>query len=214
MSQKSDGLLQNKIDQLRIEIARIADQEDLAFRCGFELNINDSNSFLGFSLFNTHIMFEYPDLELIDKDSKSKLSVAFEAMVYYYMKTADGCPLVGKWISFGELPDGMFYNAAFQGYTGDKLSALIGNNVENFIRTALQLNGVFLPFGDASFKFQALPKVPLAIVFWNGDDEFPPSCKILFDASVTHYLPADGCAILGSILTNMIQKKLVADMEE
>ena len=62
--------------------------------------------------------------------------------------------------------------------------------------------------GNASYKFIALPKVPLAVVFWCGDEDFPPSCKILFDSSVSKFLPTDACAILGSMLTQKILKHL------
>ncbi|MDL1911699.1 DUF3786 domain-containing protein, partial [Chloroflexi bacterium CFX6] len=52
--------------------------------------------------------------------------------------------------------------------------------------------------------FQPLPRVPLMTTYWLGDEDFPSSCKILFDESATHYLPIDACAILGSMLTRKI----------
>jgi hypothetical protein len=67
--------------------------------------------------------------------------------------------------------------------------------------------GQSVEVGDASFIFQALPRLPLMVTYWLGDDDFPSSCKILFDSSATHYLPIDGCAILGSMLTRMILKE-------
>jgi hypothetical protein len=42
------------------------------------------------------------------------------------------------------------------------------------------------------------------VTYWLGDEDFPSSCKILFDASASHYLPIDGSAILGSMLVRKL----------
>ena len=59
--------------------------------------------------------------------------------------------------------------------------------------------------GSASFVMQALPNLPMLVTYWLGDEDFPSSCKILFDSSATHYLPIDGCAIAGNMLTKKLR---------
>ena len=81
-----------------------------------------------------------------------------------------------------------------------------GNDLEAFKLAALRIGGDLLPLGDACFQFQALPRVPVAIIAWMGDEEFPPSYRILFDRSIAHHLPTDACAILGSMLTTKFEK--------
>jgi hypothetical protein len=44
----------------------------------------------------------------------------------------------------------------------------------------------------------------LLAVYWKGDDEFPPSYKILFEDIADEHLPTDACAILGSMLTGKL----------
>ncbi|NJC95606.1 MAG: DUF3786 domain-containing protein, partial [Anaerolineae bacterium] len=60
-------------------------------------------------------------------------------------------------------------------------------------------------WGSASFVFQALPRLPLMVTYWLGDEDFPSACKIMFDESASHYLPIDACAILGG----MVAKKII-----
>ena len=60
--------------------------------------------------------------------------------------------------------------------------------------------------GDLAYTFQALPRVSLLLVFWKGDEDFPASFQVLFDASASHYLPTDAYAILGSTLTRRLIK--------
>jgi hypothetical protein len=129
-----------------------------------------------------------------------------QALLLYYFTTADASPLTGRWISFAELPDGRIYNQAFQGYSGDLLARQFGTDLPAFERASRCLAGGHLSYGDSAFVFLALPRVSLSAVLWHGDEEFPASCKVLFDSSVIHYLPTDVCAILGSLLTGKLLK--------
>ena len=68
------------------------------------------------------------------------------------------------------------------------------------------VGGVKIDVGDCGYAFQVLPRVQLAIVYWLGDEEFPPQAQVLFDAAASHYLPVDGLALLGSDLVRRLLK--------
>ncbi len=104
--------------------------------------------------------------------------------------------------------DGRFYNQAFQGYTGAELQRHFKNDPEALRQAALNASGSLIEDspGDFAFYFQALPRFPLLLVIWEGDEDFPPSFQLLFDAAAAHYLPTDACAILGSSLTSRLKK--------
>jgi hypothetical protein len=42
------------------------------------------------------------------------------------------------------------------------------------------------------------------VVYWLGDEDFPPSARVLFDASAGQHLPTDAFALLGSTLTHRL----------
>jgi len=84
------------------------------------------------------------------------------------------------------------------------LARRFGNDLSAFEGAASRLDGMKLGYGDAAFAFHVLPRVMLAVVYHLGDEDFPATCQILFDASVSHYLPTDVCAILGSMLTRRL----------
>ena len=153
----------------------------------------------------------YPDYIARDRSTGQELPLVSQALLLYYFATADGTPAEQGWIAFSELPDGRFYNQAFQGYTGRELARAFQNDFQAFESAAGALGGIRMKTGptmpgDLAFAFQALPRVPLLVAAWLGDEDFPPSFQILFDASVSHYLSTDSCAILGSMLT----RKLIA----
>jgi hypothetical protein len=204
MIEKKDSPLQKKIEQLRAEIIKRTEPKEIAIRCGWEFIDNPGNSNFRFQVFNNSVRMSYPDLVAYDCHDGTKMNSGIQGLLCYHMATSDGHPLTGTWVSFAELPNGRFYNVAFQGYSGDNLSAAIRGEVHLLEHAACRLHGSAMNIGDISFKFSALTRVPIAIVYWVGDDEFPHSCKILFDSSISHHLPTDTCAILGSILTQKI----------
>lgn len=148
-------------------------------------------------------VFSYPDLRGYTHQDES-LPDFQQAILLYYLATADGTPLTGRWVSFAELPDGRMYNAAFQGYSGDEITRRFGLDLEAFRLACSKAGGKSVDIGSASFIFQALARVPVLVTYWLGDEDIPSSCKILFDESARHYLPIDACAILGSMLTQKL----------
>lgn len=75
-----------------------------------------------FPLWGREVILTYPALQVMDAHSKKDLSVFDQTMVLYYFSTCDGTPMAASWIAFSELPDGRFYNQAFQGYTGREVA--------------------------------------------------------------------------------------------
>lgn len=155
-------------------------------------------------LWGRPLHLSWADLRAFDAETGSELPMHSQALLLYYLSTGDGTPLAGRWISFAELPDGRFYDRAFQGYTGRELSRHFADRREAFRAAAEANGGCAWPMGDQAYLFWPLPRLPLLVVHWLGDEDFPPSYKILFDASASHYLPTDACAILGSMLTRRL----------
>jgi len=64
------------------------------------------------------------------------------------------------------------------------------------LEMAKSVGGRKADFGDASVTINALSMVPLTLVLWKGDDEFSPEGTIMFDRTITDYLPTEDIIIL------------------
>lgn len=193
-----------RIDELRQGLAG-SDPLQLAHNTGADWEAHGENGgYFRLPLWRRPVVVAYPNWNIRRWPSGEFLPPMELALLLYYFAIADGFPLSGEWISFADLPDGRFYNQAFHGYTGKELAQSFQNDRFSFERAALGLNGDRQPLGDAGFAFQALPRVSLCVVFWQGDEEFASSAQILFDAAASHYLTTDAYAILGSTLTHRL----------
>ena len=159
------------------------------------------------SLVGAPVIITFPDFRIIDAND-NELPSFFQAMVMYYFDSPNVVPTSGRWISFADLPDGRVYDSAFQGNTGNLLVKTYSLDIASLQLACESLAGVVLSgYGDAAYVIQALPRIPVLVNYWQGDEDFPSTCKLLFDKSVSHYLPTEACAILGSMLTRKLLKK-------
>lgn len=191
--------LERRLWELRNELA-LRDTAVLAQKCG--MRVGDEQFFM--RVWGDRVSVKLPDFTACCADTQAELDPMTQALVIYYLYTSDGSPAAEKWIAFTDLPDGRFYTKAFQGYTGSELAQEFGDDIQRFAQTAVACGGKPESFPAAAFRFQALPKVPVLVVCWQGDEDFPASFKILFDAHTSHHLPTDACAIMGSMLTRRL----------
>ncbi len=136
-----------------------------------------------------------------------KVNKADKQIISYYLARASGLPLRGKWLSFMQLPGGPHHYAPFKREAIDPLAGKFGLDVGGFRRVAEEMGGSPLQSGDAAFSIPALPKIPLGVIVWSGDKEFPASANIVFDASAPTYLTTDTLYLLGVQLSLKMRQR-------
>jgi hypothetical protein len=195
--------LERRADEIRSAITG-ADPPRLADLTATRLREESGSQFFEFHYWGKSVQLAVQDFIARDAESGQALPAVHQAMILYYFSSSRGKGTAVKWISFSELSDGQFYNAAFQGYTSQKLLAYFNEDYQRFETRCREICGEKTTFGDGAFRYQILPRVGLLAVYWKGDDEFPPSYKILFEDIADEHLPTDACAILGSMLTGKL----------
>jgi hypothetical protein len=192
--------MSRRIDQVREEI-RQRNLNHLALYTGAEL---DGDSII-FNYWDRQVSITWPDLGAHYLPELEPCSIFDLGMLLYYLHTADGIDLADRWIGFRELPDGAFYNQAFQGYSGKLVARQFGEDLESFHAAAHRLGGFELTaLAPAAHSFIPLPRIRLALAMWPGDDDFPSRATVLFDAHAGHYMTTDGLALLGSGLARRV----------
>jgi hypothetical protein len=198
--------LGERVDEIQARLAQ-KKPESLAARTGSIYASKGSKSGeFKLSFWSREIRLQFPEFTGNFTDTGEVLSTFDRTMLAYYFDVSDGAPMTGEWISFNQIPGGLFYALAFQGYSGDELAKSFGNDSEAFIEANTRINGRREFFGNLAFSYQVLPRVPLMVVCWLGDEDFPPSYRILFDSNAHHHLVTDAYAILGSNLTRRLIK--------
>jgi hypothetical protein len=117
-------------------------------------------------------------------------------LILHYIITAKGTPNTGKLIGFKQVPGGLFEYASLSREVLAPLLDQFGKEPERLVEAAANLGGSEAGYGDTAVSIKAFPNVPVVIVLWRGDDEFPPNASILFDSTVSNYLSTEDMSVL------------------
>lgn len=132
--------------------------------------------------------------------------ISINIVVLHYLLTADGTSPADRWLTFRELPDGLFYAQAFAGHAEGLLAQKFGANLDGFRHAAQALGGAVLDLADAAYRFTAFPRLPVAVLVWAGDEDFPGQARVLFDAHAGHYLPTEDLSGIGDWLAHRLTR--------
>lgn len=141
-----------------------------------------------------------PAVDITRADGGEAPPLAEKIILLHYLLTARGESLTRKLITFREVPGGSFYHPAFLKRARDPLVKVFGPQPEQLLNCGRQLGADPDSMGDVSITLRPLPRIPVTIVLWRGDDEFPPEGSILFDESVGTYLPTEDIAMLSGMI--------------
>jgi hypothetical protein len=177
--------------------------EERARKAGATYEKGEGEERITLQLFSEPYTVQFPQIEF-HSSSKKVVSLVTRILVLHYLIRADGNPLTGKWVAYKDIPGGLLYAGVFARRVTQPLERRFGKSARFFRETGLRSGGEAVEIGDASFILHAFPFVPLQYVLWEGDEEFPPSVQLLFDASVDHYLTLEDIVVLGQVTTGRL----------
>ena len=146
---------------------------------------------------------QFPQVEFYSPTRKT-VSLVSRILLLHYIIRADGSPLTRKWVGYKDIPGGLLYASVFARRVTEPLVRKFGSSAKWFSEIGATLGGEPVGIGDASFILQVFPYLPVQYVLWEGDEEFPPSAQLLFDASADHYLSLEDMVVLGQIATGRL----------
>jgi len=149
----------------------------------------------------------FPHVEFLSP-SKKVVSLVTRVLLLHYLLQADGTPVSGRWVAYKEVPGALLYGAVFARRVTEPLEKKFDRSARLFREAGLRLGGEPGPTGDASLFLRAFPCVPLYLVLWEGDEEFPPKVQFLFDSTVHHYLPLEDMVVLGQMAAGRMIRQL------
>jgi len=135
----------------------------------------------------------YPHESRFDRiapDDQSPHDFFYLFMIYYLLKSKD-IEISGEWISEKDIPGGATFFRGPHEMPTHLICRQYGNNMEVFRKKCEQLHGLPMDMADAAFRFEITPRIPVSVLYWAGDDDFPPEAKILYDRTITEHLSVD-----------------------
>lgn len=186
-----------------LEMFRTQAPEEMARYSGYELKDNRFQvRFLG-----QEFEVEYPSGKFSPEPSpEGELPIFAQILVLHYLANTKPVSEQGRLITYKELPGGNIYIQPFTNRAIRPLIQQFGENPAGLIEAAAKIGGEPVRQGDAAVLVRAFPRVPVTMVIWGGDDEFPASGNILFDASAGEVLHTEDFAVLASFVVATMKR--------
>ena len=181
------------------------DPEFIARYSGVEI-IKEKNKINALSLrfLNRNINISWPDMDFSYEAGGGEISIQQQALLLHYLNGTCSSKRVeasGEWVSYQDIPDGRFYMDAFIKRAKIPLIQTFGLMGAKMVDIASKAyNASKLALGDYSVRISALPFVPVALLIWEGDEEFPPDGNLLFDKTISDILSAEDIATLAGMV--------------
>jgi len=174
---------------------------DIIINCTDSKRFNNKKIKLAF--FEKEVVVDLDKKEIYcSKDKKEPLDTFSSSLVLHYLLNAKGTHLAASWISYRELPGGLFYWQKIPEILGPLISKY-ENNGERFLKKTFEIGGEKY----ASFKHSSIihpfKMFPVLMIFDEKSSEFEANIRVLFDGSAADYLKTD---VIKLILTYIVKE--------
>ncbi len=121
----------------------------------------------------------------------TRLGDFFRLSLPWYLVDAKEIPCIGRLTKIEDIKDGLIFSRGSHTLPLGRLAAKYGNDREGFIKRGKDLGGEALEYGDASLRLLPFPRMPVTLILWLGDEEFPPRADLMLDSTCDFHLATD-----------------------
>jgi hypothetical protein len=178
------------------ELVRITNLEEQCRNSGARYRKADARQIITLDFLSQTHEVSLPEVSITQVGTQEPVPLKAKVLILHYLIRAKGTPPTDRMITFKELPEGLVYFPTFAKRTIQLLANFFGKEPQKLIEIAQILGGQKADYGDASVTINALPRIPITLTIWRGDDEFSPTASVMFDANVLDYLPTEDIIIL------------------
>lgn len=151
---------------------------------------------LEFRAFGTDMVLRQSDFELFQAGTDTPARESDHILVLHYLLCDLSIPVTSELISFRQLDSGMFYWEAFLSRSVRPLVERVGNHLDLLKRNLARFDWQPISLGDLGARIHAVGNVYVTLIYRLGDEQFPPSADLLFDAHIRRVYPTEDVAVL------------------
>lgn len=183
--------------------------EDLPARIGGELKRVDGDTWLELPYLDAMLQIRRDDIRRTDGRELDRWEQVF--ILNHLAQGGSRLP-TGRWKSLQEFPNTVSKIKSMRSHVETPLRERFGGRPDDLSAAALRIGGSDVTAetesADLAFRFQPLPRIPLMLLYWDGDPDggFEAEVKLAFDETITEHLDIE----LILFLSENLVKRLTA----
>jgi len=183
------------------QLLKVGDIEEQCRKSGAQYRVVESEKAIVVKFLNQPYIITLPDVEVSLEGSAEEVPIREKLLILHYFNSAKGTPAANSLITFRELPEGGVYYPTFTKRTIEPILRYFGKETQLLVGAGEKLGGHRVDYGDTAVTINAFSHVPVTIIIWRGDSEFAPRGSVVFDATISDYLPTEDITVLCETIT-------------
>jgi len=177
-------------------LSSLPDLEEQCRKSDSVCYIDNSSRIVVLKYLNKYYQVSLPDISISVQNRDEEIELRDQILILHYLTRAKGTPLSNRLIAYQELEEGATYFPSFTQRAIKPLADYFGPHPERLVEFAADLGGYKVNYGDVAVTIPAFSRVPITLVLWKEDTEFPPNANVLFDSTILDYLPAEDVSVV------------------
>lgn len=134
----------------------------------------------------------YPEKAQVEWSMTSPvLHEYFTLFAVHYLLSARNIPPASQWISEKDMMGGATFFRGPHAIPTWRITEKVDNSCDRFHQLCRRYSGSHLAMADAAAVFSITSRIPVAVLYWAGDDEFAAEAKLLFDKTLPDHFALD-----------------------
>jgi len=128
----------------------------------------------------------------------------FRLSVLWYLTSAKDIPASGRLIRPLDVKGGQRFFSGTHLLPLDRIEERFGRDKMAFIERGLRFSAEIVAYGDAALRLYPLPRVPVTIILWLQDEEYPARATLFFDSTVDFQLSLSDIVWSVAMMTTLV----------
>jgi len=112
----------------------------------------------------------------------------FRLSVLWYLTSAKDIPATGRLIRPLDVKGGQRFFSGTHVLPLDQIAERFGRDKTSFVAQGLKFGATIAAFRDAAVRLSPLPRVPVTVILYLQDEEYPARVTLFFDSTVDFQL--------------------------
>lgn len=180
----------DRIDITNFMDLKSCDPQDVVARTGCEYD--DAGEHYVVEIWGGKYCVDLKLFEVRTESSGSEINPHYLHLfiLYFLMKSKNIQPL-NEWVSEKDILGGASFFRGPHTIPVSLMTAQFGDDLVSFKTACEKLGGTPIDLADMAYTFQITSTIPVAVLYWQGDEDFPSEAKLLFDRTIEQHLPLD-----------------------